>query len=52
MSDKIFQWCVDLLEFMADKLNISYQKLNVILFVVIMPIVFIVLLVLLFNKCG
>lgn len=38
MMDKTFNRCVDLLEWLADKLNILYEELNVIIFVIGYPI--------------
>ena len=38
MMDKTFNRCVDLLEWLADKLNISYEELNVLIFVIGYPI--------------
>lgn len=50
MIDKIFDFCVDLLEWTAEKLGITYQQINVILFVILMPITFLLLIVLLIIK--
>jgi len=46
--DKIFDWCVDLLEFLAPQLGMTYKELNVWLFVIIMPALILMLVVL----CG
>ncbi len=51
MSDKIFELCVNFLEWLAKKLGISYEQLNVILFVFLMPALFLLLLILLIIKC-
>ncbi len=50
MLDKTFQLCVDLLDWLAKKMNLTYEQLNVILFVIIMPILFITLIILLIIK--
>lgn len=48
--NKVFDWCVNLLEIFANKLNISYKQINVIIFVIIIPIVIIALIVALIIK--
>jgi len=50
MIDKIFNICVDFLEWSAQKLNMTYEQVNVLIFVVLMPIVFLVMLILLIIK--
>jgi hypothetical protein len=42
----IFNWCVALLENSADFLGMSYEALNVVIFVIIWPALFVMLLVL------
>jgi hypothetical protein len=37
--NRLFDLCVDLLEWMAEKIGISYQALNVWIFVVVWPLV-------------
>ena len=37
--DKIFDWCVDFLEWLAPLLGVSYKEINVWLFVILMPAV-------------
>lgn len=44
--DKIFDWCVDLLEFLARRLGMTYKELNVWLFVIVMPGIILILAVL------
>lgn len=50
MSDKIFELCVNFLEWLSEKLGISYQQVNVILFVFLMPALFLLLIILLIIK--
>lgn len=50
MIDKIFNICVDILEWSAQKLNMTYEQINVLIFVVLMPIVFLAMLILLIIK--
>ena len=38
--NKTFKWCVDLLEALALKLHMSYEEVNIWLFVIIEPIIF------------
>lgn len=40
----VFYWCVKLLEIYSAKLGITYEELNVWLFVIIYPILFLILL--------
>ena len=39
MIDKLFVWCVELLEWMARKLGTTYNAVNVWIFIVIWPII-------------
>jgi hypothetical protein len=39
MIDRIFHWCVDFLEHWAAVLGITYEEINVYLFVIALPIV-------------
>lgn len=48
--NKIFDLCVDLLEWLSEKLGVTYQQINVIIFVIIMPILFLTLIILLIIK--
>jgi hypothetical protein len=48
--DKTFYKCVDTLQWLADKLNITYEELNVIIFVIGWPIVTVSLIVAYLNK--
>ena len=50
MSDKIFYMCVDKLETLAKRLGISYEKLNVIIFVIGYPIVTVGLIIVYLTK--
>jgi hypothetical protein len=44
--NKIFVWCVDLLEFLALRLGMTYKELTVWLFVIVMPETILILAVL------
>ena len=43
--DKIFDACVELLKWLGNILGLSYNEINVWIFVIIEPIIFIVMLV-------
>lgn len=36
----VFDWCADTLVFLADKLGITYEEINVWIFCIIEPIIF------------
>jgi len=42
---EIFNWCVDFLNYLAKLLSLSYVQINVIIFCIIEPIVFIWMLI-------
>jgi hypothetical protein len=44
LMDSIFDWCVDVLYFLASVLGITYQEINVWIFVIIWPILTLVLI--------
>ena len=46
----IFNWCVDVLIFLANVLGITYQEINVWVFCIIEPIVFIYMLTLIIKQ--
>ncbi len=46
MIDKIFQWCVDLLGWLASATGTTYKQINVIIFCVIWPLLTIALVAL------
>jgi hypothetical protein len=48
--NKIFYWCVDLLKHWAKDLNMTYEEINVWLFVIIEPLLIILLIVLLIRQ--
>ncbi len=48
--DKTFHKCVDSLEWLADKLNITYEELNVIIFVIGWPVVTVGLIIAYLKK--
>ena len=37
MIDTIFYWCVDFLKFLAARLGMTYEEINVYLFVILTP---------------
>ena len=48
--NKAFQWCVDLLVYLAAKLNMTYEAINIWIFVIIEPIVFFILLWIIYKQ--
>lgn len=53
MINKLFDWCVDILEYSAQKLGTTYEAINVWVFMIIGPIIFLGLIVeviILLNK--
>ena len=48
--NKTFQWCVDILVFFAAKLHITYEAINIWIFVIIEPIVFFILLWIIYRQ--
>lgn len=42
MIDRLFDICVEMLVIMGDAIGMTYEEINIWLFVVLMPIVFIV----------
>jgi hypothetical protein len=48
--DIIFNWCVDVLIFLATQLGITYKEVNVWVFCIIEPIVFIYMLTLIIKQ--
>ena len=50
MTNKIFNSCVDLLDWLADKLHITYEQINVVIFVIGWPIVTVSLITAYLNK--
>jgi hypothetical protein len=42
MIDTIFYWCVDFLKFWAAQLGMTYEEINVYLFVFILPAIVII----------
>ena len=48
--NKEFQWCVDILVALAAKLNMTYEAVNIWIFVIIEPIVFFVLLSIIYKQ--
>ena len=48
--NKAFQWCVDILVDLAAKLNMTYEAVNIWIFVIIEPIVFFVMLSIIYKQ--
>ena len=48
--NKVFQWCVDILVYFAAKLHITYEAINIWIFVIIEPIVFFILLGIIYKQ--
>ena len=48
--NKAFQWCVDILVDPAAKLNMTYEAVNIWIFVIIEPIVFFVMLSIIYKQ--
>lgn len=48
--NKVFQWCVDILLYFAAKLHITYEAINIWIFVIIEPIVFFILLAIIYKQ--
>ena len=48
--NKTFNWCVNLLEGLALKLNMTYEEVNIWIFVIIEPIIFLVMLLLMYKQ--
>lgn len=46
----VFYWCVDLLKGWARQLGMTYEEINVWIFCVIEPIVFVVMLTIIFRQ--
>ena len=47
---KTFKWCVDLLEALALKLHMTYEEVNIWLFVIIEPIIFLFMLWIIYKQ--
>ena len=47
--NKLFDLCVDLLIWLGDLLGISYEAINIWIFVIIEPIIFIIMLILIIR---
>ena len=50
--NKTFQWCVELLVALAAKLHITYEEVNIWIFVIIEPIVFLIMLWIIYKQYG
>ncbi len=50
MMNKTFQWCVDLLVNLAAKLHITYEEVNIWIFVIIEPIIFFIMLWIIYRQ--
>lgn len=50
MINNIFYWCVKLLQQMARKTYMSYEEINVLIFCIIEPILFLVMLLVIIRQ--
>ena len=48
--NKTFNWCVELLEALALKLHMTYEEVNIWIFVIIEPIIFLLMLWIIFMQ--
>ena len=48
--NKTFKWCVDLLEALALKLHMTYEEVNIWIFVIIEPIIFLFMLWIIYKQ--
>ena len=48
--NKTFKWCVNFLEVIAAKLHMTYEEINVWVFVIIQPIVFFIMLWIIYKQ--
>ena len=48
--DVIFGWCVDLLVKWAEALGLTYNEINIWLFVIIEPLIFLIMLFIILNQ--
>jgi hypothetical protein len=48
--NKTFRWCVELLEYLAAKLHITYEAINIWIFVIIQPIIFFIMLYIIYRQ--
>lgn len=48
--NKTFKWCVNFLEMLATKLSMTYEEINVWIFVIIQPIVFLIMLWVIYKQ--
>tara|TARA_B100000683_G_C12509672_1_gene560229 strand:- start:10558 stop:10746 length:189 start_codon:yes stop_codon:yes gene_type:complete len=50
MTDKIFNWCVDILVNFAELLGLTYNEINVYIFVIITPLIFLIMFVVIITQ--
>ena len=48
--NKTFKWCVDLLEELALKLHMTYEEVNIWIFFIIEPIIFLLMLWIIYKQ--
>lgn len=48
--NKAFKWCVNLLEALALKLHMTYEEVNIWIFVIIEPIIFLFMLWIIYKQ--
>ena len=51
MVDRVFQWCVDLLNWLAGMTGTTYKEINVIIFCVVWPLLTIALVAICLVQC-
>ena len=49
-TDTFFNWCVDVLIFISNTFNITYEEANIIIFVIVHPIITILLLLIVLRQ--
>ena len=50
MTDKIFNWCVDILVNFAELLGLTYNEINVYIFIMITPLIFLIMLAIIITQ--
>ena len=50
MINKVFYWCVDLLSYWANLIGISYELINIIIFIIGYPVFVMFLLIIIYKQ--
>ena len=50
MVNKVFYWCVDLLSYWANLIGISYELINIIIFIIGYPVFVMFLLIIIYKQ--